>query len=116
MSHPLEDYYESELAVFGDQAHGALARDFARRYPAEAGRLIPDVDRPADPHLERFIEGFALLTGRLHHKLESEFPELSEALLQTLYPNFLTPLPSMSIAQFGSADGDMSLAAPGYEI
>lgn len=95
MNLPLEDYYERELAGFGD-----LARGLARRYPAEAGRLIPDPARPADPHLNRFIEGFALLAGRLHHKLDSEFPELSEALLQILYPHLLAPVPSMSIAQF----------------
>ncbi|MBI3408944.1 MAG: type VI secretion system baseplate subunit TssF [Planctomycetes bacterium] len=95
MSLPLEDYYERELAGFDE-----LARGLARRYPAEAGRLIPDPTRPADPHLNRFIEGFALLAGRLHHKLDSEFPELSEALLQILYPHLLAPVPSMSIAQF----------------
>jgi type VI secretion system protein ImpG len=110
MSHPLEDYYDNELAVFGSQTDAArgqtpLAHDFARRYPAEAGRLIPDASRAADPHLDRFIEGFALLTGRLHHKLESEFPELSEALLQILYPHLLAPVPSMSIAQFSLPDG-----------
>src|SRR4029077_3368616 len=109
MSHPLEDYYDSELAAFGSQVdaargHPSLAREFARRYPAEAGRLIADADRPADPHLDRFIEGFALLTGRLHHKLDSEFPELSEALLQILYPHLLAPIPSMSIAQFSLTD------------
>ena len=81
MSLPVEDYYESELAVLGD-----LARDFARRYPAEAGRLIPDVYRPADPHLDRFIEGFALLTGRLHHKLESEFPDLPTSCSRLFSP------------------------------
>lgn len=96
MSQALEDYYESELAVLG-----GLMRDFARRYPAEAGRLLPDPDRPADPHLDRFVEGFALLTGRLQHKLDSEFPELSEALLHVLYPHLLAPVPSLSIAQFG---------------
>jgi type VI secretion system protein ImpG len=110
MSQPLEDFYERELAAFGD-----LARDLARRYPAEAGRLVPDPNRPADPHLDRFIEGFTVLAGRLHHKLESEFPELSEALLQSLYPHFLTPVPSMSIAQFGLDEQMPSVQAPGLQ-
>ena len=44
-------------------------------------------------------EGFALLAGQLQHKLEREFPELSESLLQILYPHLLAPVPAMSIAQ-----------------
>jgi type VI secretion system protein ImpG len=95
MSEPVEELYDRELAFLGEAAH-----DFARRYPAEAGRLVPDPDRPADPHLERFIEGFALLGGRIHHKLDTDFPELTETLLHVLYPHFLTPVPSLSIAQF----------------
>lgn len=105
MTRPLEDYYERELAGYAE-----VVRDFARRYPAEAGRLIPEAGRPIDPHLERFIEGFALLAGRMHHKLDSEFPELTESLLQVLYPHFLTPVPSMSIAQFG-----LDLEIPGIK-
>lgn len=95
MSQVLEDYFEHELTVFE-----ALKEDFARRYPAEAGRLLPDPDRVVDPHLDRMIEGFALLAGRVHHKIDAEFPELSEALLEVLYPHLLTPVPAMSIAQF----------------
>ncbi len=95
MKQVLEDFYERELANFVD-----VARDFARRYPAEAGRLVADPGRVVDPHLDRFIEGFALLSGRIHHKLDSDFPELTEALLQVLYPHLLNPIPSMSVAQF----------------
>lgn len=96
MTQPVEDFFERELALFGERM-----RNFARRYPAEASRLVPDPHRLVDPHLDRFIEGFALLTARVHHKLDSEFPELSESLLQTLYPNLLAPVPSMGTAQFG---------------
>ena len=38
MSQPLEAYYETELAFVSD-----FARDFARQFPAEAGRLLPDL-------------------------------------------------------------------------
>jgi type VI secretion system protein ImpG len=96
MTQPVEDFFERELALFGERM-----RNFARRYPAEASRLVPDPNRLVDPHLERFIEGFALLTARIHHKLDSEFPELSESLLQILYPNLLAPVPSMGTAQLG---------------
>src|SRR5262249_10210587 len=38
--------------------------------------------------------------GRVHHKLDDEFPEMTEALLGVLYPHYLAPIPSMSIIQF----------------
>src|ERR1700680_421457 len=95
MSEPLFPYYEREL-VFLRQ----LAQDFARRYPAAAGRLLLEPNRSTDPHIERLIESFALLAGRIHHKLDDEFPELTEALLNILYPHYLAPVPSMSIVEF----------------
>ncbi len=33
-------------------------------------------------------------------KLDDEFPELPTVLLETLYPHYLAPLPSMSVVQF----------------
>src|SRR5581483_10372079 len=38
--------------------------------------------------------------GRIHHKLDDEFPELTEALLGVLYPHYLAPVPSMAVVQF----------------
>ena len=36
----------------------------------------------------------------MHHKLDDEFPELTDAVLTVLYPHYLAPVPSMSILQF----------------
>jgi type VI secretion system protein ImpG len=95
MSDPLAPYYENELAFVQD-----FARQFARQYPAEAGRLLPDAGLTVDPHAERLIEGFALLAGRVRYKIDSELPELTDSLLGLLYPHLLAPVPSMTIAQF----------------
>ena len=95
MSEALFPYYEREL-IFIRQ----FAQEFAERYPAAAGRLLIEPNRSGDPHIERMIESFALLTGRIHHKLDDEFPELTEALLSVLYPHYLAPVPSMSIVEF----------------
>src|SRR5947209_10309843 len=95
MSEALYPYYEREL-VFIRQ----LAQEFARQYPAAAGRLLLEPNRSVDPHVERLIEAFALLAGRVHHKLDDEFPELTDALLGVLYPHYLAPIPSMSVVQF----------------
>jgi type VI secretion system protein ImpG len=95
MSEPIYRYYEREL-VFIRQ----LAREFAKQYPAAAGRLFLEENRSIDPHVERMIEAFALLTGRVHRKLDDEFPELTDALLNILYPHYLAPLPSTAVVQF----------------
>src|SRR5271165_4575245 len=95
MSRTLYHYYERELAFIRQ-----LAQEFAKQYPAAAGRLRLEANRSTDPHVERLIEAFALLTGRIQHKLDDEFPELTDALLGVLYPHYLAPVPSMAIAQF----------------
>jgi type VI secretion system protein ImpG len=95
MSDVLYPYYERELLFIRQ-----LAQEFAKQYPAAANRLRLEQNRSVDPHVERLIESFALLAGRVHHKLDDEFPELTDALLGVLYPHYLAPLPSMAIVQF----------------
>lgn len=99
----LEDllpHYENELTILRK-----LSKDFARRYPKIAGRLMLEGEVCEDPHVERLIESFAFLAARIHRKLDDEFPEVTEALLSVLYPHFLRPVPSMSIAQLSAAPG-----------
>lgn len=95
MSEALYPYYERELLFIRQ-----LAQDFAKQYPAAAGRLMLEPNRSIDPHVERLIESFALLTARVQHKLDDEFPELTDALLGVLYPHYLAPVPSMGVVQF----------------
>jgi type VI secretion system protein ImpG len=110
MSDALYAYYESEL-VFIRQ----LAQEFAKKYPAAAQRLLLDPNRSVDPHVERLIEAFALLTARVQHKLDDEFPELTEALLGVLYPHYLAPIPAMAVIQF-EADPARTQLAEGFPI
>jgi type VI secretion system protein ImpG len=95
MSEELYPYYQAELYFIRK-----LAQEFARKYPAAAARLQLEPDRSADPHVERLIESFALLTGRIQHKLHDEFPELTDAVLSVIYPHSLTPIPSFATIQF----------------
>src|SRR6516162_6166283 len=95
MSEALYPYYERELLFIRQ-----LAQEFAKQYPAAAGRLLLETNRSSDPHVERLIESFALLAGRVHHKLDDEFPELTDAMLGVLYPHYLAPIPSAAILQF----------------
>jgi type VI secretion system protein ImpG len=95
MSRDLYPYYERELVAVRQ-----LAQEFARQYPAAAGRLMLEPTRSTDPHVERMIEAFALLAGRIRHKIDDEIPELTDALLHVLYPHYLAPVPSAAVAQF----------------
>ena len=94
MSATLFPYYERELLFIRQ-----LAQEFARQFPGPAGRLMLEPDRSVDPHVERLIEAFALLAGRIHHKIDDDFPELTDALLGVLYPHYLAPVPSMAVVQ-----------------
>src|ERR1700730_10190265 len=74
--------------------------EFAKRYPKIANRLELSSGQSADPHVERLIESFAFLTARIQHDIESEFPEITSAMLGVLYPQLLNPVPSMATAHF----------------
>jgi type VI secretion system protein ImpG len=95
MSDELLTYYEKELAFIRQ-----LGSEFAKEHPKIAGRLGINDEIIEDPHVSRLIESFAYLTARIQHKLDDDFPELSDALLSVLFPHYLCPIPSMSIVQF----------------
>ncbi len=90
-------YYERELAFL--RAH---SREFAERYPKLAAQLLLSGEGCDDPHVERMIESFALMTARVSKKIEDSYPQFTEALLNVLYPHYLRPFPSCSIAHFES--------------
>jgi type VI secretion system protein ImpG len=111
MKEDLLPYYEHELSLFR-----SMGKEFAKSYGKIAQRLLLEPDRESqDPHVERLIEAFAFLAGRVHHKIDDEFPKVTESLLSILYPHYLQPIPSMSIAQF-SMDPDQAQLSNGYEI
>ena len=95
MRDELLPYYERELKFIRQ-----MAGEFAEKYPKVAGRLLLEQGACEDPHVERMIEAFALLAGRVHLKLDDEFPEITEALLDVLYPHYLRPIPPLAIVQF----------------
>ena len=87
-------YYERELGLFRQ-----YTREFSSRFPRAAGRLLIAGDSCEDPHVERLIQSFALLTARIAKRLDDSYPQFTESLLETLYPHYLRPFPSCSIAR-----------------
>lgn len=87
-----------------------MGSEFARHFPKVAGRLGMEGLECADPYVERLLEGFAFLTARVHLKIEEEFPKFCQNLLEIVYPDYLAPLPSMTVAQLQPDCGDADLA------
>ena len=110
MTDQLLPYYNRELAFLRK-----MGAEFAEAHPKIAGRLRLTGEATEDPHVARMIEGFAYLTARIRHKLDDDFPELTETMLGILYPHYLAPLPSVSIVQFELDKTQAELTA-GYRI
>jgi type VI secretion system protein ImpG len=106
MRDELLGYYERELIFLR-----RMGAEFARKYPKIAARLQLDEEKIEDPHVERIIEAFAFLTGRISLKLDDELPEITESFLNVLYPHYLAPIPSMAITQFSFGSPNDKLTA-----
>ncbi|MES2017636.1 MAG: type VI secretion system baseplate subunit TssF [Pseudomonadota bacterium] len=101
-------YYERELGFLR-----RYSREFSERYPKIAGRLLIGGEVCEDPHIERMIESFALLNSRISKRLDDDYPEFTEALFEVLYPHYLRPFPSCSIARmdFSGAAAQLTTAS-----
>ena len=101
-------YYEQELGFLR-----RYSREFSERYPKIAGRLLIGGEVCEDPHIERMIQSFALLNSRIAKRLDDDYPEFTEALFEVLYPHYLRPFPSCSIARmdFSGAAAQLTTAS-----
>ncbi|GAB2844810.1 type VI secretion system baseplate subunit TssF [Pseudoduganella ginsengisoli] len=100
-------YYERELGFLR-----RYSREFAERYPKIAGRLQVSGEVCEDPHIERMIESFALMNSRIAKRLDDDYPEFTEAMFEAMYPHYLRPFPSCSIARMdvGAAAAQLTSA------
>ncbi|EGR4316382.1 type VI secretion system baseplate subunit TssF [Vibrio cholerae] len=87
-----DKYFREELAFLKEQG-----KEFTEIHP-QLSRFLHG--RTTDPDVERLLEGFAFLTARLREKVEDEFPELTHSIINMLWPNYLRPIPSMSVVAF----------------
>ncbi len=109
MDERLLDLYNIELRHLRE-----TAAEFGRDFPKIAGRLSLDREGKEicpDPYVERLLEGFAFLAARVHLKLDAEFPRFTQGLLETVYPDYLCPVPSMAIVKFEPEAQEAALAA-----
>ena len=110
MREDLLHYYERELTFLR-----RMGAEFAQRYPKVAGRLMLEPNKCEDPHVERMLEGFAFLAALVHLKIDDDFPEISEALLNIVYPHYVRPIPAMSVVEM-KMDPEQGKLTTGYKI
>lgn len=87
-----ESYFREELDYLR-QMSKLLAKD-----KPHLARFL--AEKEADPDIERLLEGFSLLSGNLRQKIEDEFPELTHSIINLLLPNYLRPVPSMTVIEY----------------
>lgn len=90
------DYYKKELTSL--RTDGA---EFSKKNPALSTYLSKEGQ---DPDVERLLEGFSFLTGRLNQQIDQELPEVAHTLVQLLWPNYIRPIPSYSIIKYNAIE------------
>lgn len=110
MDPQLLDYYNKELVYMRE-----MASEFAQSHPKIARRLGMHGSEVADPYVERLIESFSFLSARMQIKLDAEFPRFTQRLLEVLHPNYLSPTPSMAVAQLNPS-APQGNSSQGFEV
>ncbi|MDF0487853.1 type VI secretion system baseplate subunit TssF [Sphingomonas sp. H39-1-10] len=86
------------------------SQEFASEHPSVAGRLGLGAVGDVDPHVERLLEGVAFLGTRVQLKLQDQFGDFTQHLLNAIQPHYLAPTPSMCVVAFEPREGDVALA------
>lgn len=87
----------TELAYLRD-----AGKVLAQRHPETFGALAAPSTRP---ELERLLQGFALLSARIHQRANDALPEALEQLAELIAPHTLRPIPAMTIMECAPLPG-----------
>lgn len=95
MIEELLPYYEKQLQEFGQQS-----REFASKYPKIAQRLSLNQEQIDDPHIERLIQAFSLISARIDKKLADSYDIFTRSIFEVMFPQYLKPFPACSMVSF----------------
>jgi len=90
----IKKYFEREYNFLQQEGE-----KFGEKHQAIGGELRMSQRHRKDPFVERLFEAFSFLAGRIHERLDDEFPEITGGLLEQLFPHFLRPFPSCAILE-----------------
>ena len=80
MIEELLPYYEKQLQEFGQQS-----REFAKKYPKIAQRLALNQEQIDDPHIERLIQAFSLISARIDKKLHDSYEVFTRSIFEVMF-------------------------------
>lgn len=109
----LNEYFAAEMAALRSSAV-----EFSQENPSIANELKlnkHNEGKSQDPHIEMLLQSFAWMTSRLRQNIESEAKKLPSLLLQQLYPQLISSIPSMAIAEC-KIDGGGAEFNQGYQL
>jgi len=89
-----DKYFEREYNFLQTEGN-----EFAKKHPTLGSKLHLSEREKKDPFVERLFEGFAFLAGRIHERLDDEFPEIAGGILEILFPHLLKAFPACAILQ-----------------
>lgn len=93
-------YFQDELTYL-KEAGG----EFAKYHPKLSQFLS---EGSFDPDVERLLEGFSFLSGRIREKIDDELPELTQSLMTLLWPHYMRSVPSMCISELTPLAGSLT--------
>jgi type VI secretion system protein ImpG len=91
---PFLEYFDAEMRYLRD-----ASKEFARQNPEAARRLGLMTPGALDDRVEQLYQGFAFLMARLRMKLDDALPEITDPLLDNLWPHAARTIPSLAILE-----------------
>ena len=88
-------YYKNELNILFEGG-----KEFSYAYPEIAATLDYDAIDDIDPYVERLLEAFVFLSGRIKERLDKDFTKWTQLVMELVAPSFLRPFPSVCMMQF----------------
>ncbi|WP_175042960.1 type VI secretion system baseplate subunit TssF [Burkholderia lata] len=88
-------HFEREMALLRRSM-----QTFTQRFPKIAARLAITGEHSDDPHVERLLQSFALMSSAHAIRIDDDVPAFTRGFFETLHGAFLRPFPSCAIAQF----------------
>lgn len=104
MIEDLLPYYEKQLQEFSQQS-----REFATKYPKIAQRLSLNQEHIDDPHIERLIQAFSLISARIDKKLNDSYEIFTRSIFEVMFPQYLKTFPACSLVSFEDSNKTKNL-------
>ncbi len=68
--------------------------------PKIAQRLSLNQEQIDDPHIERLIQAFSLISARIDKKLADSYDVFTRSIFEVMFPQYLKPFPACSVVSF----------------